>query len=610
LYRHPALSIQVFLLWIFITIVVVAVVPPQIGITQQTPSQRQYVFEVSVLDDGTNGSVEGARIYVKQLGRVAVHGTRAYMGARDSGVSRPDGTQYFRFQDSGEYAIIVEHPNFVSQEQVVSTISTEQDMKVIFRLERKSAKSVKLVNVLLVAEGDGQPVANARVFLQESLSVIYRGETDHDGKTLLSITEGKTFGVEIYHSQFKTFITTLRLTDDKKDYYLTRRMKRKTDSGEQKDVLEELKLRVGVFAKDAVGNFTVPVSGAQLSFPDGQRLLTDSSGRLELIHKFQPDEDITVDAEANGFISKSVTHKILRVDPEVRDIASDALSIQLEKPSKFNTLGWIGGWQADSGRTYYTFSGTDNQLSGVYSYDLPGVFHANARGNGQLSDCIVKARHENCANCDDEQIAECQWRGTHQDDSKPTAINSTGTATLTRVRESIEVAFYTVEKGEKKFTGAVHRLTKSKSPTRSEATQQLEEYNRQVRERKIAGPVAKLKGGAISAEQSAGGSSTTACNSFQEEESGWKSVWTRRGTSDVFDASFTGPSGQKGSTVNTVTVKGNTVQISRTSSTDGNLCTYEGTLQSDGTTVEGTYSCSMGGRRSWRATGVICKSGN
>jgi hypothetical protein len=100
----------------------------------------------------------------------------------------------------------------------------------------------------------------------------------------------------------------------------------------------------------------------------------------------------------------------------------------------------------------------------------------------------------------------------------------------------------------------------------------------------------------------------TICNSFQESDSGWTSVWTRRGNSDIFDANYTGPSGQRGGTVNTVSIKENVVTIQRTQSVDGNLCTYYGTIQADGTSVEGTYSCSTGGISSWRATGMICRS--
>ena len=90
-------------------------------------------------------------------------------------------------------------------------------------------------------------------------------------------------------------------------------------------------------------------------------------------------------------------------------------------------------------------------------------------------------------------------------------------------------------------------------------------------------------------------------NSWGEEESGWSSVWTRRGSSNVFDASYTNPDGRRASTVNAITIEGNRVSIRRTSSSDGNLCTYEGTIQSDGVTITGTYTCPSGHSSSWRA---------
>jgi hypothetical protein len=95
--------------------------------------------------------------------------------------------------------------------------------------------------------------------------------------------------------------------------------------------------------------------------------------------------------------------------------------------------------------------------------------------------------------------------------------------------------------------------------------------------------------------------------SWNEEESGWRSVWTRRGNSNVFDASYTGPSGERASTVNTVTIEGNRVSINRTSSSEGNLCRYEGTIQADGVTITGTYNCRDGVTRNWRAT-INCGS--
>jgi hypothetical protein len=68
---------------------------------------------------------------------------------------------------------------------------------------------------------------------------------------------------------------------------------------------------------------------------------------------------------------------------------------------------------------------------------------------------------------------------------------------------------------------------------------------------------------------------------------GWKGVWTRRGDTNVFDEAFVRPDGIKVTTVNSVTINGNTITVKRTESSNGILCTYTGILV--GATVSGTY---------------------
>ena len=90
---------------------------------------------------------------------------------------------------------------------------------------------------------------------------------------------------------------------------------------------------------------------------------------------------------------------------------------------------------------------------------------------------------------------------------------------------------------------------------------------------------------------------------WNEEESGLPSIWTRRGTGDVFDVSY--PTARV-TTVNTVTASGSKVYIIRTNGSDGNVCSYEGTVGPDGGTITGTYKC-LNGSATWKAT-VICDS--
>ena len=90
-----------------------------------------------------------------------------------------------------------------------------------------------------------------------------------------------------------------------------------------------------------------------------------------------------------------------------------------------------------------------------------------------------------------------------------------------------------------------------------------------------------------------------------EEESGYTSVWTRQGDSDIFDAEYKTPGGGKATTRNSVTLDGDKITIHRLGSSDTHLCTYSGTLT--GSTLKGTYKCpdAWTGERSWSAT-ITC----
>lgn len=39
---------------------------------------------------------------------------------------------------------------------------------------------------------------------------------------------------------------------------------------------------------------------------------------------------------------------------------------------------------------------------------------------------------------------------------------------------------------------------------------------------------------------------------WEEEEAGWKSIWTRKGDSDIFEASYIGPNGERPITKNEI----------------------------------------------------------
>jgi hypothetical protein len=81
---------------------------------------------------------------------------------------------------------------------------------------------------------------------------------------------------------------------------------------------------------------------------------------------------------------------------------------------------------------------------------------------------------------------------------------------------------------------------------------------------------------------------------WKVRDEAWAGIWTRRGTSNVFDAVWT-----KGSLRLTgllsITISGAKVTVERTQSSDGNPCTYTGTLSADGKSVSGMVKCYGGG---------------
>jgi len=85
---------------------------------------------------------------------------------------------------------------------------------------------------------------------------------------------------------------------------------------------------------------------------------------------------------------------------------------------------------------------------------------------------------------------------------------------------------------------------------------------------------------------------------WNERELGWEGVWRRRGTSNIFDATW---NDGEVTAVLTISLQGTDVKVERRNSS--NNCDYQGTLAADSVTVSGTYSCDKWARNSpWRAT--------
>jgi hypothetical protein len=78
---------------------------------------------------------------------------------------------------------------------------------------------------------------------------------------------------------------------------------------------------------------------------------------------------------------------------------------------------------------------------------------------------------------------------------------------------------------------------------------------------------------------------------WNEEESGWTGAWTRRGGSNIFDALWITPKGQRQQSVLTITIRGYNVRIDRRDP-NGGTCTYDGIINPSARTVQGSYSCA------------------
>lgn len=90
----------------------------------------------------------------------------------------------------------------------------------------------------------------------------------------------------------------------------------------------------------------------------------------------------------------------------------------------------------------------------------------------------------------------------------------------------------------------------------------------------------------------------------EKETQGWHGMWYRKGTSNIFDVIWKNGNDTVTATVS-FTVKGNKWTGQRTTSSDGVLCQYFGTMSSDGFTIEGNGTCDNGGTFNWNVT--VCK---
>jgi len=99
-------------------------------------------------------------------------------------------------------------------------------------------------------------------------------------------------------------------------------------------------------------------------------------------------------------------------------------------------------------------------------------------------------------------------------------------------------------------------------------------------------------------------------STWTESESGWTGTWTRRGTSNTFDAHWERSGFKAIDQILTMTINGNVVEITRQDpNVPGNMCFYEGEIARDGISVSGEYTCNDRGNQigpvAWTAT-IMC----
>jgi hypothetical protein len=345
------------------------------------------------------------------------------------------GKAYLLFDRPGTYIFEVTHPDYQMADKYIPTTQNEIPVSITLKTKGK-----KVINVTLTAQDNGLAVEGARIYLtgNENLSAT----TDGAGNASIPITEGNIFEVEIFHSQFKTYITTLRLSDDQTQYSLTHQLKRKSGYGDEKEVEDDRMLTVVVFGRDENGN-TLPVANAKVTLKEGLSKNTDSYGKVEIIGKFALGEKMEVKIEKDGYKSFSTPFTVSETD------SLNTIQVVLEAISQ-NAEGWLGTWLGMEKRLVYTFQNDDKNLSGSYRVDLTGAYHANGKGSGNLSNCTVKKSRPDCSNCDEEE-ARCNWTGNYQADNFP-LTNYTGIAKLYRKGKTLVVGFYTLdEKGKENY---------------------------------------------------------------------------------------------------------------------------------------------------------------
>ena len=89
------------------------------------------------------------------------------------------------------------------------------------------------------------------------------------------------------------------------------------------------------------------------------------------------------------------------------------------------------------------------------------------------------------------------------------------------------------------------------------------------------------------------------------ESGGWSATWTRRGSNDVFDGVWVPTDGGPGLTIAVMSYSrsGQQVHFQRTSSSEGALCSYNGTVAADEHSASGTETCPGNPQTyTWNAT--------
>jgi hypothetical protein len=345
------------------------------------------VVTVTSLD--RNEPVSGATVNVTLTDKDYAHDTLRDPLRVDTQATGEDGKVWVIPSTLGGFAkvkpepgdrfdVTVTHPDFFEAviPVPITKDNTTGDISVPVALKRKMDRKAVAVHVFSADVGDKVPIYEANVTLKGTKNgARFSGTTNANGQTLLNVTESDEYDVTVTRTGYEPVkgTVTVKVLSDENQYELRYEM---VSTGRNTRTL-----RVFVTGADARGQ-VVPVRDAAVNLANGiQTASTDSSGTVTFEHKLPPGEEFTVNVEATGHKSGSVTFTV-----GVRAGSGDTANIRLEREGEAAPSEDLSGttWTHDSvgvgGTSIFTFT---SKGGGSYTFTESGL--GNVKGTATLS---------------------------------------------------------------------------------------------------------------------------------------------------------------------------------------------------------------------------------